>query len=183
MRIGILTLICVSMLGGTASAESGWVRHRDHYVRYETDLERPQGDDSSLHVRAWWDARRDAIREAKRANDRYRQRRLRAQAQRRSPAAPVEVAPAPEPHFGVKGIICSIFGSHCNEALSVVACETGGTFNPNIVNPSSGAAGLWQLMPFHWVGKFSPFDPWVSTQYAYGLSNGGTNWGPWVCKP
>jgi hypothetical protein len=191
VRIAILTLVLVSMLGGTASAgDTGWVRHRDHFVLYRTALERPEGDHSSLYVQLWWDARQDAIRDARRANDLFRRERarvarerLRAQEQQPAIVQPESPAPVPEHHVGVKGIICSVFGSRCSAALSVVACETGGTFDPAIVNPSSGAAGLFQLMPFWWQGEFNPFDPWLNAQFAYGLSDGGTNWGPWVCKP
>jgi hypothetical protein len=63
----------------------------------------------------------------------------------------------------------------------VAACESG--LRPWARNPSSGAAGLFQLMPIHWQGKFDPYDAVANTQYAYGLSNGGTDWSAWGCQP
>jgi hypothetical protein len=78
-------------------------------------------------------------------------------------------------------LICSIFGETCEAAVSVASCESG--LDPNAVNATSGAAGLFQLMSSHWEGSFNPFDPVANAEYAYGLSDGGTNWGSWVCQP
>lgn len=91
----------------------------------------------------------------------------------------VESTPIPAPSGGVAGIIYDVFGSYGAKAVSVASCESG--LNPAAVNSSSGAAGLFQLMPLHWEGKFDPFDPVANTRYAYQLSNGGTNWSAWGC--
>jgi hypothetical protein len=104
-----------------------------------------------------------------------------------------KVPPPPEPtqsssgsssvaiHYSGSGdmvsIICSVFGSTCSAAVSTASCESG--LDPNAVNTSSGAAGLFQFMPFHWEGQWNPFDPLVNSQHAYSLSNGGTNWSAW----
>lgn len=98
------------------------------------------------------------------------------------PVSPVSAggSVASAPSGGMAGLICSVFGSTCEAAVSVASCESG--LNPGAQNPS-GASGLFQLMPSHWAGSFNPFDPVANTQYAYGLSNGGTDWGAWVCQP
>ena len=84
---------------------------------------------------------------------------------------------------GPQAIIRAVFpDSTEGAALSVAYCETGGTFNIYAHN-ASGASGLFQLMPFHWQGKFDPYNPWANSRYALQLSYGGTNWGAWVCKP
>lgn len=83
-----------------------------------------------------------------------------------------------------KGIIRYVFpASTENAAIEVARCETGGTFSFYAKNPVSSASGLFQLLSIHWAGRFNPFDPWANTRYAYRLSDAGTNWGPWVCKP
>jgi transglycosylase-like protein with SLT domain len=84
--------------------------------------------------------------------------------------------------LSAEGIIRFVFpGSTEGAAVSVAYCES--RLSPRAQNPSSGAAGLFQLMPFHWSGRFDPFDPWANTRYAYRLSDAGFNWGAWVCKP
>jgi hypothetical protein len=80
-------------------------------------------------------------------------------------------------------IIRTVFGPTAWAALRVAYCETGGTMSAYARNQSSGAAGLFQLMPFHWLGKFNPYDPWANSRYAYRLSSGGYDWHAWVCKP
>jgi hypothetical protein len=81
--------------------------------------------------------------------------------------------PSSVPSGSISDIICSVFGSTCGMAVKVAGCESG--LDPNARNPS-GASGLFQLMPVHWEGKFDPFDPAANARYAYGLSNGGTDW-------
>lgn len=79
------------------------------------------------------------------------------------------------------------------EALVIIQCESGG--DPGIVNPYSGAAGLFQFMPGTWaaasvsagVGGRSVFDgeaniiaaAWLSGYYA---SRGYSPWQPWACR-
>jgi soluble lytic murein transglycosylase-like protein len=41
--------------------------------------------------------------------------------------------------------------------LLIVARESGG--NPRARNPYSGAAGLFQFLPMHWVGRYDPYNP------------------------
>lgn len=68
------------------------------------------------------------------------------------------------------------------------SCETGGTWDPNSYNRSSGASGLYQQMPQYWAERSARyghpgediFDPWanidVSTQMAR-----DQGFGPWDC--
>jgi hypothetical protein len=95
-----------------------------------------------------------------------------------------------------RAIIRYVFPDATEEAaLRVSGCETGWTWYPRAKNPHSSASGLFQLIGFHWEGKFDPFDPWENTRYAARLSSqhdgqghpipgtAGTNWSAWVCKP
>lgn len=66
-------------------------------------------------------------------------------------------------------------------ALRVASCETVGF--TDYYNERSGASGLFQLMPFHWRGKFDPFDKLRNARYALRLSDGGTDWSAWECQP
>jgi len=86
-------------------------------------------------------------------------------------------AEIPVPLGEIPKIIYAVFGAYGAKAVDVASCESG--LNPYAVNESSGAAGLFQLMPFHWFQKFDPFDPWANSRYAFQLSSGGTNWSAW----
>lgn len=71
---------------------------------------------------------------------------------------------------------------HVDRMLRILACETVPAGNPNSVNPDSGAAGLFQIMPQWqrtWPGDY--FDPWtnVSVAYQIWLVQG---YRAWVCK-
>lgn len=89
----------------------------------------------------------------------------------------------PPPSTGMAGLIHDVFGATGADAVEVADCES--RLDPTEVNDDSGAAGLFQLMPDHWEGRFDPFDPLANARYAYGLSNGGTDWSDWaeVCRP
>jgi len=68
-------------------------------------------------------------------------------------------------------------------ALRVARCESG--YNPNAVNASSGAAGLFQFLRSTWAGTpyaaSSPFDPVANARAAAWLYvHGGP--GNWQCK-
>lgn len=87
-------------------------------------------------------------------------------------------AEIPVPLGNIAKLIYSIFGAYGGKAVSVASCESG--LMPTATNSSTGAAGLFQLMPFHWYGQFDPYDPVANTRYAYSLSSGGTNWSAWA---
>jgi len=64
-------------------------------------------------------------------------------------------------------------------------CETGGTFSPNALNGSSGAAGLFQFLPSTWAstpyGRFSVFSPYANA-LAAGYMHAHGRGGEWVCR-
>jgi len=78
-------------------------------------------------------------------------------------------------------------------ALSVMRKESGG--NPNSVNSSSGASGLFQQMPRYWPARLaaaevvfwdlpdSIFEPRANIAVSAVLSNGGRDWNHWSAKP
>ena len=66
-------------------------------------------------------------------------------------------------------------------ALRIASCES--TNNPDAVNASSGAEGLFQFLPSNWAltqwANSSPFDPSAHAQAAawlYANSGGADNW-------
>ncbi len=95
-------------------------------------------------------------------------------------------------------IVYAVFpDSTQDRALSVVGCETGGTYKAWAKNPRSGALGWFQFVPgnhgrlISWgrwslrVDYFRMWQPWYATRAALILSAGGTNWGEWSaeCRP
>lgn len=63
-----------------------------------------------------------------------------------------------------RGLV-SVHFTEVDRALCIMAAESGG--NPNAVNPRSGAAGLFQIMPFWW-DRFGGdrFDPATNVSLA-----------------
>lgn len=89
-----------------------------------------------------------------------------------------------------RGLVARYFpASVVNQALSVMWCESRG--NPKAVNPSSGAAGLFQHLPKYWAqrsaavgfGGKSAFDPEANVAAAAALYKSRGNWSHWSCKP
>lgn len=85
--------------------------------------------------------------------------------------------------------------AHVEEALAIMQCESRG--NPNAVNPTSGASGLFQFLESTWLwasplagyGGASRFDPVANTASAawlfqYTVANGHRNgiWAHWECR-
>jgi hypothetical protein len=112
------------------------------------------------------------------------------QAQQQAPApAPQAAPPAMAPSGGgsIQDIILTAFaplGAGAQQwALRIAKCESG--YNPNAVNRSSGASGLFQFMPstwaaLPWAGQ-SVFNPVANAQAAaYYYQHSGA--GPWQCK-
>ena len=106
--------------------------------------------------------------------------------------SPARAAQAPHRTYTtqeIKQIILNAFAplgpSAQQWALRVAKCESG--YNPNAVNPSSHASGLFQFIPSTWAstpqakaGK-SVFDPVANAQAAAWLyQRQGSR--PWVCK-
>ena len=83
------------------------------------------------------------------------------------------------------------------EALAIISCESNG--DPEIMNTSSGAAGLFQFIPSTWdwvadaleFGDYdsgAPYDPELNTEAAawlvqYSLDKGDPAWKHWSCQP
>jgi hypothetical protein len=119
------------------------------------------------------------------------QRQLQAQQALGQAAAPAPPAapPAMAPSGGgsIQDIILTAFapqGAGAQQwALRIAKCESG--YNPNAVNRSSGASGLFQFMPstwahLPWAGQ-SVFDAVANAQAAaYYYQHSGP--GPWSCK-
>lgn len=71
-------------------------------------------------------------------------------------------------------------GAALQTAVAVARAES--TWIPDNINPSSGASGLWQILPSAHpefvVGRLT--DPAYNANAAWKVSAGGTNWQPWV---
>ncbi len=90
-----------------------------------------------------------------------------------------------------RGLVQAHFGEETTDAaLRVIQCESKG--NPDAYNSSSGASGLFQHLQRYWAGRVeaagwgssvSPFDPPANIAVAAWLSDKGTDWSHWVCKP
>ena len=78
-------------------------------------------------------------------------------------------------------------GANADQLVRVAWCES--RFNPNALNPSSGAAGLFQFLPSTWAANSvragyagaSVFDPVASANVAAWMFARGQA-GQWVCK-
>lgn len=81
-----------------------------------------------------------------------------------------------------------------DRALRVLGCETGWTGNPSSKNPTSSAAGLFQFLRSTWdrvavplgYGSYDSgavYDPVANVHAASVLSQGGSDWSQWSCKP
>ncbi len=103
-------------------------------------------------------------------------------------------APAAAPNFtggtaAIKQLIWDTFAPLGPGAQAwaerIAACESG--YNPNAVNRSSAASGLFQFLPSTWAhtpfGGQSVFNPAANAQAAAWYYNAtGRSGGPWSCK-
>lgn len=73
-------------------------------------------------------------------------------------------------------------GSHGHYAIPcyIVDCETGGKWNSDAVNPSSGAYGWYQLMSTWWPHG-TPLTPMEQHRAAHALWAGGSGASNWSC--
>ena len=79
----------------------------------------------------------------------------------------------------VEALICAMPWP-CAEALSVAFCES--RYDSAAYN-SSGAKGVFQLMPIHqWRGG-DFLDAATNIEVAYAVYADNAGWGSWVCKP
>jgi len=78
-------------------------------------------------------------------------------------------------------IICSVFGAHCSEAISVATCESH--LNPRAIGGAGNAYyGLFQFGPFARAHYGFAWDALTQARaaYRYFLDAG---WSPWQCQP
>ena len=138
------------------------------------DLSPVRADEARLVAR-----RSDLERQKSELADRYNQLLLQEAAARVAAAAAAEAAvvsppAAPVAPLAAGGSIPDIIRAawaptgRSDWAVRLAFCES--TLNPNAVNRSSGAAGLFQFMPRTWAGtpwrNQSPFDPMANSQAA-----------------
>lgn len=79
-----------------------------------------------------------------------------------------------------RSLVAAHFGNQTDRALCIMRYESGG--NPGATNPTSGAAGLFQIMPFWW-DHFggNRYDPATNTRVAAAIlaRQGWTAWSPY----
>jgi LysM repeat protein len=86
----------------------------------------------------------------------------------------------------VSSMINAIFGPYAAGAMQIATCESG--LNPGATNPSSGAAGLFQILPSTWAttsqAASSPYNAYANIQAAHDIfTRDGYSWREWVCQP
>ena len=78
--------------------------------------------------------------------------------------------------------ICHVFGSYCQQALNVTACESGWSRTPNAVNGQY--LGMFQMGSYarsRYGHGSTPYEQAVAA-YRYFVDS-GRDWSPWSCKP
>ena len=78
----------------------------------------------------------------------------------------------------IRGVICSVFGSHCSEAIHVAQCES----HLNVYARNGQYLGLFQFGSFARAHYGFAWDALTQTRaaYRYFLDAG---WSPWTCRP
>lgn len=93
------------------------------------------------------------------------------------------------PAHAASGTIDQVFGKYASSAWQVARCESG--LNPKAYNRTSGATGMFQIIPSTWNGTgFAPYswtkatNPFLNIRAAYALfKRDGYSWREWICKP
>src|SRR5919198_1399893 len=104
-----------------------------------------------------------------------------------TPGQPPPPGPPPPPENRVDELIYSIWGHNAAGAVAECIADHESRDNPNARNSSTGAAGLFQLMPFWWDGnnafgwRFDPYDPEENAKHAF-LIWKRDGWNPWTTK-
>jgi Transglycosylase-like domain len=78
------------------------------------------------------------------------------------------------------------FGRYASQALAVAYCESG--YNTFAYNRSSGASGVFQIVPGTWARTsrswYSPFNAQANVAAAHEIfTRDGHSWREWVCQP
>ena len=103
------------------------------------------------------------------------------------PGRPPPPGPPPPPENRIDALIYSIWGHDADGRLAECIADHESHDNPNARNASSGAAGLFQLMPFWWDGnnafgwRVDPYDAEENARHAY-LIWKRSGWNPWTTK-
>ena len=89
----------------------------------------------------------------------------------------------PSDTMSPRSIICSVFGAHCSEAISVATCES----HLNIWAVNGQYVNLFQMgynerRHYGWHVAGSPAILAARAAYRYFLAT-GSDWSPWQCKP
>jgi hypothetical protein len=119
-----------------------------------------------LHARARW-----RWMTQKRNDWRHYAKRLRAGAEHR-----LERVIPRSPAHSIRGVICSVFGAHCSEALRVAWCES--RYRVHAVNGDYW--GIWQFGSFARAHYGFAWNASTQTRAAYRYFR-DAGWAPWSC--
>lgn len=91
--------------------------------------------------------------------------------------------PAPVVRYvDARAAICAVFGPYCSQAISVAACETGGTFSTSAQNGQY--LGLFQMGASERATYGHASDAYGQARAAFRyFVASGSDWSPWSCKP
>ena len=79
---------------------------------------------------------------------------------------------------GVRGVICSVFGAHCSEAISVATCES----TLRVTARNGDYWGLFQFGSFARAHYGFAWDALTQSRAAYRYWR-DAGWSPWQCQP
>ena len=79
---------------------------------------------------------------------------------------------------GVRGVICSVFGAHCSEAISVATCES----TLRVTARNGDYWGLFQFGSFARAHYGFAWDALTQARAAYRYWR-DAGWSPWQCQP
>lgn len=77
-----------------------------------------------------------------------------------------------------RAAVCYYFGPQCNTAMSIVNCETGGTYSPYAQNGQY--LGIFQMGSWARSTFGHGWNVWVQARAAYRYYR-SSGWGPWEC--
>ena len=84
----------------------------------------------------------------------------------------------------VREPICQVFGRYCDQALSVVNCETGGTYSVWAGYGKHQYLGLFQMGSWERRTYGHGTTPYTQARAAYRyFVASGRDWSPWQCRP
>lgn len=85
-------------------------------------------------------------------------------------------------YAATRAAVYAIFGPYADQAISVVKCETGGTYSPWAKNGQY--LGTFQMGSHERATYGDGNDVWTQARAAYVyFIVSGRDWSPWTCKP